>query len=192
MIYAGAKLEFCPNVYEPSDDSFLLADNIEVKEKEKVLDMGTGCGIQGIIASKMGAIVTSSDTSDAALKCAKKNAELNEANITFAKSDLFSAIEGRFDLIMFNPPYLPTEPEEIKDELASAWDGGEGGMEVTFRFIKEVKNYLKDDGRALLVASTLSIPENPRDIFAKNGLKSKTLAEKPLFFERLYIYMIRS
>lgn len=191
MIYRGAEFKPCNGVYEPSDDSFLLADNIQVLENERVLDMGTGCGIQGIIASKMGGIVTSSDISEEALKCARKNAGLNEANITFAKSDLFSAIEGRFDLIMFNPPYLPREPEEIKDELASTWDGGEGGMEVTFRFIKEVKNYLKDDGRVLLAASTLSIPENPRDIFAKNGLKSKIIGEKPLFFERLYIYMMR-
>ena len=191
MIYRGTELEPCANVYEPSDDSFLLADNIRVLENERVLDMGTGCGIQGIIASKMGATVTSSDISEEALKCAKKNALLNGADITFVKSDLFSGIEGGFDLIMFNPPYLPAEPEEIKDELASTWDGGEGGVEVTLGFIKEVKNHLKDGGRALLVASTLSIPENPRDIFAKQGLISKIIGEKPLFFEKLYIYMIR-
>jgi release factor glutamine methyltransferase len=88
VIYRDAEFKPGEGVYEPSDDSFLLADNIRVKEGERVLDMGTGCGIQGIVAAKTGGVVTSSDTSDAALKCAKKNALLNGADITFVKSDL--------------------------------------------------------------------------------------------------------
>lgn len=191
MIYAGVKLELCPNVYEPSDDSFLLADKIQAKKSEKVLDVGTGCGIQGIIVSQMGSVVTSSDINGEALKCASKNAMLNGADIIFVKSDLFENIEGKFDLITFNPPYLPVEPEEVKDKLAASWDGGEDGRKITLRFIKELKNHLSKDGRALLVTSTLSIPENPSDIFAKHGLTSEIIDEKPLFFERLYLFMLR-
>ena len=191
MIYRGAELELCPNVYRPSDDSFLLADKIQVKKGEKVLDMGTGCGIQGIIASKMEGVVTSSDISDDALKCARKNSELNSVNITFVKSDLFENIEGKFDLIVFNPPYLPTEPGSPDDEIEKALDGGEKGKEVTLMFLEELKDHLSHDGRALLVTSTLSIPENPGDIFAERGITCKIIDEKPLFFEKLYIYMIQ-
>jgi release factor glutamine methyltransferase len=178
-------------VYKPSDDSFLLADNIQVQGSEKVLDMGTGCGIQGIIASKMGATVTSSDINKEALECARKNALLNGVNITFIKSDLFEDIKGEFDLIMFNPPYLPTEPGDYDDELAASWDGGATGREVTDRFTRELKNHLSKDGRALLIRSSLSMREKTSASLKQHSLNSKTVDEKPLFFEKLYLYMIR-
>ncbi|MBU2560445.1 methyltransferase [archaeon] len=191
MIYKGAEFEFCPDVYEPSDDSFLLGDNIKVKRGERVLDMGTGCGIQGIIASKMGGVVASSDISDAALKCAGKNAKLNSANMTFAKSDLFRDIKGEFDLVMFNPPYLPAEPGTLDDMAERSLAGGKTGSEITMQFLKELKNHLSPDGRALLVTSTLSIQEFSPDFFAKHGLRSKIIDKKPLFFEKLYLFMLR-
>jgi release factor glutamine methyltransferase len=191
MIYAGVKLELCSKAYEPSDDSFLLADNIKVKKGERVLDMGTGCGIQGIIAAKMGSVVTSSDISDAALKCARKNAKLNEVNITFVKSDLFKGVEGEFDLVMFNPPYLPAEPGNKNDEIERSLAGGKTGSETTLMFLKELKNHLSHDGRALLVTSTLSIPEIPQDFFAGYDLRSEIIDKKPLFFEKLYLFMLR-
>lgn len=189
MIYRGVKLSLCSKVYPPSDDSFLLADNIQTKENERVLDMGTGCGIQGIIASKMGPTVTSSDISEESLKCARRNAELNRADITFVKSDLFEDIEGEFDLIMFNPPYLPTEPLDYDDELTRSWDGGDTGRETTDRFIKGLKDHLSKNGRALLVQSSINMPEKTPTRFTRCGLSSKIVDEKPLFFERLYLYM---
>jgi release factor glutamine methyltransferase len=191
MIYRGAELSLCPNVYQPSDDSFLLADNIRVKENERVLDMGTGCGIQGMIASRMGGAVTSSDINEEALKCASRNAKLNGVDITFVKSDLFEDIEGVFDLIMFNPPYLPTEPADYKDKLATSWNGGDTGREITDRFIKGLKDHLLKEGRVLLVQSSISMPEKTPAPFKRYGLNSKIIDEKPLFFERLYLYKVR-
>jgi release factor glutamine methyltransferase len=190
VIYRGVKLSFCPNVYKPSDDSFLLADNIEVKEGGRVLDLGTGCGIFGIIASKLGGVVTSSDINDDAIKCARKNAKSNSVNITFVKSDLFENIKGEFDLIMFNPPYLPKEPNDKNDELKKAWDGGDIGIEVTQRFLGELKNHLSKEGKALMVQSSLSMPENTPDFFKKFGLFYKTVDERPFFFEKLYLYKV--
>lgn len=190
MIYRGVRLSLCSNVYQPSDDSFLLADNIQVKGNEKVLDMGTGCGIQGIIASKIGATVTSSDISEEALKCARKNAELNGTDMTFVKSDLFGDIEEEFDLIMFNPPYLPTEPLDYDDELKTSWDGGDTGREITDRFIEGLKDHLTKDGRALLVTSSLSMQENQAVLFNQCGLSVKIVDKKPFFFEKLYLYKV--
>ncbi len=189
MIYRGVELSLCSRVYQPSDDSFLLADNIQTKEDERVLDMGAGCGIQAIIASKMGGAVTSSDISEESLKCARRNAELNGVDITFVKSDLFEDIEGEFDLIMFNPPYLPAEPLDYDDELTASWDGGDTGREITDRFIKGLKDHLSKKGRALLIQSSISMPENTSELFTRRGLDCKVVDEKPLFFERLYLYM---
>lgn len=191
MIYRGVKLSLCSKVYPPSDDSFLLADNIQTKENERVLDMGTGCGIQGIIASKMGGVVTSSDISEGSLKYARRNAELNGVDITLVKSDLFEDIEGEFDLIMFNPPYLPTEPLDYDDELTMSWDGGDTGRETTDRFIKGLKDHLSKNGRVLLIQSSISMPEKTSALFMRCGLACKIIDEKPLFFERLYLYMAR-
>lgn len=190
MIYRGARLSLCPKVYPPSDDSFLLADNIHVKEGEKVLDMGTGCGIQGIIASKMGGVVTSADLNREALKCTRRNAELNGVDITFVKSDLFEDTEGEFDLIMFNPPYLPAEPLDYDDELKMSWEGGDTGREITDRFIEGVEGHLSEEGRVLLIQSSISMPENTSP-FTRCGLTGDVIDEKPLFFEKLYLYMAR-
>ncbi len=183
MIYRDVKLSLCPKVYSPSDDSFLLADNIQTRNGERVMDMGAGCGIQGIIASKMGGIVTSTDISEEALKCARRNAELNGVDINFVKSDLFENIEGEFDLIMFNPPYLPTDPLDYDDELKMSWDGGDTGRETTDRFMRGLKDHLRTDGRVLLIQSSLSMPDN--------SMSWKLIDEKSLFFERLYLYMVR-
>ncbi|MEE9564548.1 MAG: HemK2/MTQ2 family protein methyltransferase [Candidatus Hydrothermarchaeaceae archaeon] len=190
MIYRGVRLSLCPKVYRPSDDSFLLADNVRTKENERVLDMGTGCGIQGIIASKIGATVTSSDISEEALKCARKNAELNGTDITFVKSDLFGDIEEEFDLIMFNPPYLPTEPLDYDDELKTSWDGGDTGREITDRFIEGLKDHLTKNGRVLLIQSSISMPEKTLELFGQCGVSCKVVDEKPLFFEKLYLYKV--
>lgn len=189
MIYRDVKLSLCSKVYSPSDDSFLLADNIQIKNAERVLDMGTGCGIQGIIASKMGGTVTSSDISKEALKCAKRNAGLNGAHINFVESDLFENITGKFDLIMFNPPYLPSEPLDYDDELKISWDGGDTGMKTTDRFVERFKDHLSENGRVLLIQSSLSMHDT--SIFERCHMSWKLIGEKSLFFERLYIYMVR-
>ncbi len=189
MIYRGVELTFCPNVYSPSDDSFLLACNIQVEDAERVLDMGTGCGIQGIIASKMGAAVTSSDINREALKCASKNAEQNGANIEFIRSDIFDRIDEKFDLIMFNPPYLPTGPLDCDDELKTSWDGGDTGRMLTDRFIAGVEGHLSKKGKVLLIQSSLSNAETTPELFSGHGIECEVIDEKSLFFEKLYLYM---
>src|SRR4030067_1422533 len=64
------------NVYEPAEDSFLFAENLNVKEGEQVLDMGTGCGILGIIAARDAVSVLALDVSPYAVRCSRKNAVL--------------------------------------------------------------------------------------------------------------------
>lgn len=188
MIYRGVRLNLCPSVYPPSDDSYLLADNIQTKESERVLDMGTGCGILGIIASKMGGDVTSSDINEKALKCTRKNAELNGVELALVKSDLFNGIRGKYDLIMFNPPYLPKDGLDYDDELKLSWEGGDTGIEVTDRFLEGLGSHLSEEGRALIIQSSLSMPPHGPS-FTSFGLKGRAIDEKPLFFEKLYVYI---
>ena len=90
-------------IYEPSEDSYLLAKYVDKFSKGKVLDLGTGSGIQAETALKHTKEVLATDISKEAVKFVKKK------GIKARISDLFSNINEKFDLIIFNPPYLPRE-----------------------------------------------------------------------------------
>lgn len=177
----------CPKVYKPSDDSYLLLKNIKVKKNENVLDMGTGSGIIGISCAKNGANVTCADINPYAVELTEKNAGLNDVNIKVVESDLFEKIKGKFDVIVFNPPYLPTSNDErIDDEINSAWDGGEEGDKVILGFLRNFKRYLKKDGRCYLLVSSL----NKKALKRIEELDGRLIAEKKLFFESLRVFQL--
>jgi len=106
----GNKLLVLESVYPPSEDSFLLAEAIEAEKGCSVLDMGTGSGIQGINAALLGAkTIVCTDLNKEALKNAEENAKsLGLKGFEFRQGNLFEAAKGeKFDLIIFNPPYVP-------------------------------------------------------------------------------------
>jgi len=180
------------NVYEPAEDSFLFAENLAVKKDEVVLDMGTGCGILGIIAAEKAAKIVMVDINPYAVRCAKENAKLNGVleKICFVQGDLFAPIrtEEKFDSILFNAPYLPSKPSEDKSWLGRAWAGGAGGRQVIDRFICEAPEYLKENGCILLMQSTLSNVNETLRRFEKNGLKTSIVAKRSLpFFETIVL-----
>lgn len=180
------------NVYEPAEDSFLFAENLAVKKGEVVLDMGTGCGILGIIAADKAAKVVMVDINPYAVRCAKENAKLNGVldKMFFVQGDLFAPInaEEKFDEILFNAPYLPSNPSEDISWLACAWAGGATGRQVIDRFICEASEYLKENGCILLMQSTLSDVNETLRRFEKNGLKTSIVAKRSLpFFEAIVL-----
>lgn len=181
------------NVYEPSDDTFFFADNLNVKEKERVIDLGTGCGFLGIIAAKKASKVIAVDINPYAVHCAKMNAKLNEVNnkMFFLQGDLFSSIKTGtfFDLILFNPPYLPIEPKDNFSWIELAWAGGLNGRQVIQRFINDAPKYLERKGKILLLQSSLSDVKATLKSFKKNNLKASIVGKRRLpFFETIMIY----
>ncbi|WP_456474903.1 HemK2/MTQ2 family protein methyltransferase [Candidatus Pyrohabitans sp.] len=190
MEYRGIRITACERVYLPCDDTFMLAEALEreVRRGELVLEMGTGTGLLAILAAKRADKVIAVDVNDYAVACARRNAIANNAlNVEVRKSDLFAGVRGRFDLILFNPPYLPGEEHEPGDELSQAWDGGKDGRRVIDRFIRECREYLRQSGRVLMVQSSLSDLEKTREMFLSLGFKVSIVAEKGFFFERLYV-----
>ena len=138
------------NVYRPSDDSYLLIQMIKVDADEDILEIGCGSGIISIHCAKNGANVTAVDINQNALNLTKRNAEKNNISLNIKKSDLFDSIKEDFDVIIFNPPYLPkTDNMEIDDR----WDGGKKGDETLVKFLSIAKKYLKEDGRIYICYS---------------------------------------
>jgi release factor glutamine methyltransferase len=178
------------NVYEPAEDSFLFAENLNVQETETVLDVGTGCGILAILSAKTASAVVAVDVNPYAVRCAKENAKLNnmQNKIYYVQGDLFTPLSQRskFDLILFNSPYLPADEGETDSWIGRAWAGGATGRRVIDHFITKAPNHLNQTGRVLLMQSTLANVDETLHRFADYGMSARVVAERALpFFETI-------
>ncbi|MBU0586591.1 methyltransferase [Candidatus Micrarchaeota archaeon] len=190
MEFENIKLEIFPEVYEPAEDSFLLAKYAKTLNGD-VLEIGCGCGIASLACAKSNSknSVLGVDINPKAVSNSAHNAALNKIkNALFIQSNLFSNVNGKFDAIMFNPPYLPTtKKEKLKDNLNYAFDGGKTGRETTDIFISSVKSFLKPHGVVLQVESSLAGIEKTMNRFSSLGFKTKILEQEKFFFEKLAI-----
>lgn len=183
------------SVYEPAEDSFLLA-SIAPKLRGSVLEIGCGTGIVSLTAAKIKKNkIVAVDISNDALKNAKYNAQKNKlTNIEFVKSNLFSSkkLNGRkFDYILCNPPYLPTNKEErIHGVINHAYDGGKDGRKILDKVLQRFTQYLKKEGTLFLIHSSLQNIEKTRNLLAKKRYKLKIHKELSFFFEKIYLVSI--
>ncbi|WP_067259786.1 HemK2/MTQ2 family protein methyltransferase [Methanobrevibacter cuticularis] len=184
------EIETNNNVYEPSDDSFLLSENLIIEPDDIVLEIGTGTGIIAISASKLAKKVIATDINFDALELAEKNIKANDVgNITLLFGDLFEPVQNmKFDVILFNLPYLPTEECEIlEDNLNYAFDGGLDGRKVINPFLNEVKSYLNEGGKVQLIQSSLSNIEETISKLRELGFKTEITAKERFFFEEIVL-----
>lgn len=191
-ICEGIRLLIQDSVYEPAEDSMLLAKHA-TKLKGRVLDMGTGSGIAALANAKANPSneVIGADLSPEAVACAAANAKKNKIrNASFVVSDFFSALEGGFDGMTFNPPYLPTEyNERVDGPLNLAFDGGKDGRKVLDRFLKEFDSHMNPGGTLLLLQSSLNGPRKTRSALQKLDYKVRFVGRQDFFFETIWVVM---
>lgn len=168
-------------IYEPAEDSFLLQKYVKKYAYGKVLDIGTGSGIQALTSLEKTKDVVAVDIDPSAVKL------LKEKGIKAKVSDLFSNVKGKFDFIIFNPPYLPEDKREPKDSALTT-TGGKKGYETIEKFLRQAKKFLNKNGKILLVCSSLT--GDVEKLFKKHGYNFKKLEEEKLFFEKLYVYIL--
>ena len=168
-------------IYEPREDSFLLQKYVERYSRGKVLDIGTGSGIQALTAMKKTKDVLAVDIDESSVIYAISK------GINAIQSNLFQNVNGRFDLIILNPPYLPKDINENK-EVARLVSGGKEGKELIEEFFSKVRAYLNKDGKVLVVFSSLS--GDVLGCIKRNNFNYKKLDEQSFFFEKLFIYLV--
>jgi len=177
-------------IYSPKEDSFLLSKTLEselpkfLKQNPdlKFIEIGAGSGINLETAKNLGVKTEnlfSSDINQKAVNHCKK------LGFNCVKSDLFQNIKGKFDIVIFNPPYLPEDKREPKDSRI-ATTGGKKGSEIINKFLKQAKEHLNNKGKIFLLTSSLT-----KEIKWQNW-KKKIIGREKLFFERLCIWEINS
>ncbi|SDF66850.1 HemK2/MTQ2 family protein methyltransferase [Halorientalis regularis] len=176
-------------VYQPAEDSRLLAETAaeRVGDGDLVLDVGTGSGYVASVAADAGADVVGADINPLACREARENGvPVVQCNLT----DPFR--DGAFDYVLFNPPYLPTPPEDERDDwMEYALSGGEDGRAVIEPFLDGVERVLAPDGRVLLLLSTLTGLDAVVDDAAQQGLSAEEVGAEKHAFERLVVLSIR-
>ena len=174
------------SVYKPAEDSYLLAENLLVSEGMSVLEIGTGSGIVAMYASKLSKNITVTDINFDACELAQANFKANNIdNIEILFGNMFETVKDRkFDIILFNTPYLPTENDEvIDDNLNYAFDGGLNGRKVIDLFLNEVGNHLNDGGIVQMIQSSLSDNTKTLNRFDEMGFIAEIAKTEHFFFE---------
>ncbi|MFB6194718.1 MAG: HemK2/MTQ2 family protein methyltransferase [Haloplanus sp.] len=171
-------------VYQPAEDSRLLAAAAIDHARGRTLEVGTGSGwVAGRIASETDAEVIASDYNPEACRQAR------ERGLPVVRADLVEPFGAdSFDTVAFNPPYLPTDPEnEWDDWMERALSGGESGRAVIRPFLDTVGRVLRPDGIVLLLVSSLTGFETVVARAEHNGFEVSTVREESYPFETLSI-----
>ncbi|WP_425601440.1 HemK2/MTQ2 family protein methyltransferase [Halorubrum salinum] len=175
-------------VYQPAEDSGLLAEAALAEAKGRVLEVGTGSGwVAAQIADEHDRDVIGSDLNPHAARQAR------DRGVEAVVADLLSPFQPEaFDTVCFNPPYLPTDPDnEWDDWMEHALSGGESGRELIEPFLDDVGRVLAPDGVVLLLVSSLTGYDEVLSLVEEAGFEHAVAVEESFPFETLTVLALR-
>jgi release factor glutamine methyltransferase len=193
MYYLGLELLIPTDVFTPSTSgSFHRMVGAEVRREDRVLDVGTGSGISAILAARTSRDVMAVDINPEAVAAARANAGLNAVadRIRFEVSDLFDAVEGRYDLITFNPPYRWFKARDWLERSTT-----DENYQALTRFMTEVRDHLRPGGRILLNFGTTGDIDYLHRLIAESSFQTETVAidqlSTPDMTATYYVFRLR-
>lgn len=195
-----------PEVYEPCDDSFalvdaLLADRGQLEELQPSLCLEVGCG-SGYVITSLALILgnchncqvqlLATDVSEAAVNTTRHTLAAHKVNAEVVVADLVSGLEKRLggvvDVLVFNPPYVPTPENEVGVEgIASAWAGGDRGRTVIDRMLSIIDLLLSSKGIFYLVTVTENNPGEICQVMRRKGFASRIVVQRYTEEESLHV-----
>ncbi len=172
-------------VYPPSEDTRLLLEAIDLQDASSFLEVGTGTGFVALHAA-VECEVIATDINPHAVALSRLNATSNHLSLEIVRTDVVDGLRGPFDVIAFNPPYLPDAKAEAW--IDRAWSGGPDGNAVILQFLNQVSPILAVEGTVYLLLSSHNSKALQR---ARQLFHARPLARKPLFFEDIVAYELR-
>jgi release factor glutamine methyltransferase len=195
--YHDLVIETHPDVYDPAEDSFLLLETLHTDSNDTVLELGTGCGLIALDCARRGSHVVCTDINPFAVQLTRRNIKRNQpllrGSIEIRQGNLFSVLHEKelFNVIVFNPPYLPTKKQEkIGGWFDIATDGGRNGLRVTRRFLQDFEKHLFNNGRAYFIFSSLSNRSALERYLKNKRLPSCIVARRMFDGEELDVYCV--
>ncbi len=187
------QLDIFHHVYEPAEDTYMVIDNLHIiKKQSKILDLGSGSGALGIMAYPYAKRIISIDFSPFAVENTKWNFKKNNM---YQKSNVIQAnyleklpINYKFDVILFNPPYLPDSNEDTQDKwLRKSWAIGKGIDAINGAFKQNIQYIIKPNGFVLMISSSITQLDKVFSIIERYRFKARIIDKKSYFLEKLYL-----
>jgi release factor glutamine methyltransferase len=142
IVVQGKRLVVFPDVYKPLENEYACANYC--RDGDKVLDLGCGSGVGAVFCAPKASELLAVDINPSAVKNTEENCRFNGLNnVVVKQSDMFSSVEGKFDLILANPPYLEAEFSDLDKQFATS-------VRYLPMLFAQVGEHLADDGRLLI------------------------------------------
>jgi len=189
----GLHIQICPQVFNPvmGRTTHFFIQHMQLQSESRILDLGTGSGAIAVAAAQICQSVTATDISPYAVKCAKATFRLNGVadHVRVLQGDLFAPVEGEtFDVILFNPPYLPGDATSW---IAKAWSAG-SKFELLSRFLEDARQVLAKDGQIQVLLSSTTSMTQIISCMKQNGYRIRILGKGRILgpLEQIFLFQL--
>ncbi len=196
--YNNLKIQLNNQVYNPAEDTFLLLESIKPTKHDTILEIGTGCGIIALHCAQHGSNVLATDINPYALQLTKLNISQNhnqiKGTIQLARGNLLDYIRltTRFNIIIFNPPYLPTTKKEtVPGWINYAYDGGPSGTKTIETFLHQAPQHLEKKGICYFVGSSLQNQKYLHPTIQTTDITHTLITEQQIGDEYIQIHQLQ-